>query len=79
MIGQKTQGLENPSCYGVFKNHVRKMLVVVVKKILKLEKDDTHIYKAQSTRLASQSTTQRFYNKDVAYPEENFQNTQLRP
>ena len=70
-----------------------------IKKVLKLGKVDTDIYKAHSTRSAftsnvklkglsmadilkggswsRKSTWRRFYNKDIACPEEHFQNTLL--
>ena len=83
-----------------YKEVVSSNILGLIKKVLKLTKIDTDIYKAHSTRSAStsnvklkglsladilkrgswsrKSTWQRFYNKDIVFPEENFQNTLLR-
>ena len=77
-----------------YKNVVGSTMSCLIKKVIKLAKVDTDIYKAHLTRSAStsnvklkglslsdilrrkswsrKSTWQRFYNKDIAFPEENF-------
>ena len=59
MIGQKPEGLENPSCYWVLKKPYKEVVSSTIsgwiKKVLKLAKIDSDIYQAHSTHSASKS------------------------